>query len=335
MDLRSPHTTRDPGLESVHADIAASLPALSAIVHQLQQTSELIEKSVTDVCTRFQSMASRVQENVDQTRRILGADEAQTESDCAKNMHGLISSIRTAMLRVESSGQASQRGEHKIEVMQKQMAEIQKHMDQTGEIFTELNVLGLNALIEAARAGQHGRTFAVVAGKTRELGTMAAQVSKASQETVKQMSARVGEVRDVFQLVTSASGEVRAEVDGVLALLNSGHEELRRSIEDSARSSQVLAGDIKAAVMALQFQDRVSQQIAHVVETVEEIRSYLAGRAAAGSDAATLSANRAGVDWTQGILARCTMRSEREVVGAHLAERAGSPAPCDNDIEIF
>jgi methyl-accepting chemotaxis protein len=105
---------------------------------------------------------------------------------------------------------------------------------------------------------------------------------------------------------------------------------MRASLADTAERSERLADDISRSVMALQFQDRMSQQIAHVTEALQAMEQGLSGgRAAAQAPEGTVERRRAEI--AQAIEGGYTMDSERAV----LCGQAVQPGAGAGDVELF
>jgi len=146
-----------------------------------------------------------------------------------------------------------------IRSLAKQTLELQSMAADVGSIAAQTNLLALNAAIEAARAGESGRGFAVVATEVRML-------SQRSAETGKRISERVGQIASVMNTTlnsaedatkqdtnsVSLSGEL---VEHVLSLVR----KLGESADAMNQHGMVVRGEVEQLLIAMQFQDRVSQ----------------------------------------------------------------------------
>ena len=154
-------------------------------------------------------------------------------------------------------------------------------LSQVDIIAKEARIVGLNGQIEAARAGEQGVAFSVVANETKSLAHHAA----------------------------ATSGSLRK----MLTELSDLHQGLVTALQGSETASQALTGEISNAVVGLQFQDRVQQQIEHVVETLNALHNSMSPRTR------TLAATKVDArlnEWRQWMDSRSTMESQRYGVAA-------------------
>ncbi len=144
--------------------------------------------------------------------------------------------------------------------------------EDVGKLARQTNLLSINAAIEAARAGDSGRGFSVVASEVRRLSLESGETGKRIAEGVQQFGARMQQaltdadqhaVRDAASIEKSGHtiNEVIADVDTTVSQLNARAAELR------ARGEAVKA-QVEQLMMAFQFQDRVHQILDQVRNSI-------------------------------------------------------------------
>jgi methyl-accepting chemotaxis protein len=128
------------------------------------------------------------------------------------------------------------------------------------EVADQTNLLALNAAIEAARAGEQGRGFAVVADEVRKLAERTASATVEIEETIHGIQS---ETSGAVNAMDTALGEV----DQGVQLTNSAADALR-SIENGARITLERIADVASAS---QEQSGASTSIAQRVEKVAQM----------------------------------------------------------------
>lgn len=154
--------------------------------------------------------------------------------------------------------------------------DLQTMATEVRNIAAQTNLLALNAAIEAARAGESGRGFAVVAAEVRKL-------SQRSADTGKRISVRVEQIRGIMTATlnsaeqstlhdkeaVSLSGELVAHVLSHVSKLGTAADEMHRH-------GIVVRREVEQQLMALQFQDRVSQLLDGLLDNMDHMGHTLA-----------------------------------------------------------
>ncbi len=322
---------------TLEAEVAACLPAFPVLRAQLKQTVAQAERAVASVCDSFQSMVARARDSVAQANESLATTLATDERDSSSG--ALVTVTHRILERTEAASGMTLQTVQKMGQVEEVMRRITASLHDVGEIAKALRLLGFNATIEAARAGEHGRTFAVVAAETTKLAGAAGQINKSIQTIVEQLRKSVDdtsqELRTMSTALSDDSKTSRAEVHGAVAAMTATEAELRRSVGHSAQSSESLADDIARAVMAMQFQDSMSQQVSHVVDTLQEIEVGLTAHLRGGQAGSPAATRHVGHDRADELMARYTMQSERDTHAAQLGAQPGNPCPLGDNVELF
>jgi methyl-accepting chemotaxis protein len=249
------------------------LGQLSASVnHMVQKLRGLIE----DVIRSSQNVADASQQISATTEEIASGSSAQ--SHAAQNMQELFSELSTAINSVAVSaedaaelaakttaiahdgGHIVQKSVDSMNQVSTQMTRLEEDSSKIGEIIEviddiaqQTNLLALNAAIEAARAGEQGRGFAVVADEVRKLAERSSEATKQITTIIKEMQGNTHKSVVAVQGGVSQSEETGKAFERIIEMINQTEQKVTEiaaaSEEQAAQSSEVMhsIGNISSA----------------------------------------------------------------------------------------
>jgi hypothetical protein len=127
----------------------------------------------------------------------------------------------------------------------------------------------------------------------------------------------------------------RSEVDQAFDAMTVVHEGMNRAMDQTRQDCQELARDVHQAVIALQFQDSVSQRIGHVIETLEELHGSLESALAGTEFDRATGPGGAGRDWAGSMADRYTMAAEHQTLAGHAPADARAAEDLGTNVELF
>jgi PAS domain S-box-containing protein len=212
-------------------------------------------QSVAAATEEFSQSVAEVAGNAGETARA-----AQHSQALVQESNTSIGSSMSATARVVDTVQASS---HTINELNQSIAKIGDITRVIQEIASQTNLLALNAAIEAARAGEQGRGFAVVADEVRKL----AERTTASTADI---SATVGEIQSVTSQAVIGMNAAAAEVESGIAMLRESVAGLA-GVTDASREVSEMAEHISlAAQQQTVAGNEVSNNMEHISGLIEQ-----------------------------------------------------------------
>ncbi|AXK56442.1 methyl-accepting chemotaxis protein [Pseudomonas protegens] len=256
------------GLQAGIEQLASSAQSLSSVTEQTNLEVSTQKEETEQVATAMNQMTATVHDvarNAEQAAQAAQAADDKVESGQQV--------VRQSMQRIEQLADSATRASSGIESLSAEIDNIGSVLDVIKSVAEQTNLLALNAAIEAARAGEQGRGFAVVADEVRAL-------AKRTQQSTE----------EIARLVTA----LHAAADSSVQQIQSSGELVKLAVSDALQTESAL-GSIAAAVSLIQ---QMNQQIAAAAEqqssVAEEInRSVTSIRASADQSSLAMQGNAA------------------------------------------
>jgi methyl-accepting chemotaxis protein len=238
--------------------VASASEQLSATTMQQARGAETQKDQTVHVATAMQEMVSTVSQVSDNANEAADASRQAAETarkggtileDTVAKMHLIVNGARTTARKMEELGKASDQIGHIVGVIE--------------DIADQTNLLALNAAIEAARAGEQGRGFAVVADEVRKLAERTTGATKEIAQMVKNIQ---GETR---LAVTAMEADTKQVEEGAKSTSNAG-ESLKEIIRMSERVGEMITNIAAAATEQHSTSAQVNQNMEQITRLVGE-----------------------------------------------------------------
>lgn len=282
-----------PSVESSSADVSGCLSRyvessvslmdgqFREVQGEIARTRTILGDAIHSLINSFNTMSEQVRRQQNIGMEIVG-DSGEQDGGVMTFQRFAKQTSHTLTTFVETVIENSKVSMSLVEMtdrISKQVGQITAMLGEIDGISKQTNLLALNAAIEAARAGEAGRGFAVVADEVRDLSGRTGHFSLQIRALMQSIQVTIGETEQAINLL--------AAQDMTFALTSKQDVELAmNAIENTNAHTNLLVSELSQiassvekstgqAVVSLQFQDMVTQLLGHVDKRVDVLKEML------------------------------------------------------------
>ena len=240
--------------------------AMHKLADDFESSVRGVVDNVTSASGQVQSTAQSMSQTAEQTSKKTSAVAAATDQAAnnvqtvASAAEELTASIQEIGRQVAQSTKIASDAADQARTTNQEVGALAEAAQKIGDVVTmiqdiaeQTNLLALNATIEAARAGEAGKGFAVVASEVKQLATQTAKATEQIGQQINEIQNATGGAVDAIAKITSTIEEVHGIANGIAAAVeeqSSATQEISRNVQEaSASTSEVSAniGDVTSA----------------------------------------------------------------------------------------
>lgn len=246
---------------------------ISQIAEENHQIAGLISNAISKLTDSFQGMSAQTEYEDRMLHSLIDDDEeGQNFGEFIRETESVLIYLADTVLK---TSQESQQVMSQLEAMDSKVDGVISLLDDVKDIASQTNLLALNAAIEAARAGEAGRGFAVVADEVRKLSqksdAFSDEINDITMSVKTTLQDALKKVSGVVAADTDMARDSKTKVGDISTRMLQLNDKTQQVINGSGNVSQSIAGLVNQAVTSLQFEDMCSQLSQHINKRLDNI----------------------------------------------------------------
>lgn len=250
---------------------------------ELGRAQQIFSEAIAKLIDSFHAMSAQAQRQqelgIEVVRQYAGDAEGQSVSGFEAFTRQTSETLGTFVNSVVENSKLAMELVEMTDRIATEMRQILSMLGEIDGISKQTNLLALNAAIEAARAGEAGRGFAVVADEVRDLSGRTSHFSQQIRGLMQKMQQAIGDTEAAINKMAAQDMtfalKSKQDVEQAMHEVDNLNRNTSRTVAELNEISAVMASSVNQAVVSLQFQDMVTQLLGHAGNRLGELQAVV------------------------------------------------------------
>lgn len=257
--------------------------ATMSLRKQIHDVTTQVDQAATTIANSFQAVIQKATIQARQAMELLEGTQGAATDGTPQSLKDFIRVSDERLTRMADEvvrvADLSIKMVEELDAVQKRTQAIDGFLVDVEKLADQTNLLALNADIEAARAGDQGRGFSIVAQEVRRLSQRSHEFSDRIRhhlhEVRESLNKTYGDMRNLSAADARHALKIKDEVIQLTRSLDGKNREVAQTVSSINEISREISQDVQNVVMSLQFHDITSQQLNGMLEPLDELRRTL------------------------------------------------------------
>ncbi len=258
-------------MDNQYANLADELAVISSHVEVL---SSVVSEAVAGLSTSFTTLSTESSSQEALARELIdlmhSMDANEDHASFIEDTREVLDYFLEHITEVSRGGMTMV---HTVDDIENQMDSVNGLLSEISDIANQTNLLALNAAIEAARAGEAGRGFAVVADEVRALSQKSNALNEKIRDVVENSKSNIARAKDMVSEIAgkdlSVAMQHKQKVDQILSEMDGTNHVVNDKLDEIKRITLNVEHGVAIAIRSLQFEDISRQKCEQLIQHLD------------------------------------------------------------------